>query len=253
MGKILLPVPSYGFDPTEVAIPWKVLSQRNYNVVFATPDGEKASPDNCMLTGERLGIWKSALRARRDAVTACHEMQSDASFCKPVAYSDLEADGYDAIFLPGGHDKRIKDYLESTVLQQTVADFFLTQKPVAAICHGVVVAARSTNPDTGKSVIHNYKTTALLKSQERLAYNMTRLWLHDYYLTYPDLSVEDEVRGVLSDKNNFIRGPQPVLRDSIDHLDRGFVLRDRHYLSARWPGDVYNISLKFAEILDQPR
>lgn len=203
-----------------------------------------------MLTGEGLGIWKSVLRARQDAITACHELGSDASFCAPVKYADLEEEHFDAIFLPGGHDKRIKDFLESPLLQQTVADFFAAQKPVAAICHGVVLVARSTNRETGKSVIYDYKTTALLKSQERLAYNMTRLWMNDYYLTYPEMTVEDEVRTALADGRNFVIGPKPMLRDSIDHLDRGFALRDRNYLSARWPGDVYNISLKFAEMLN---
>lgn len=56
VSKVLIPIPSYGFDPTEVAIPWKLLSQKGNDVVFATPNGKKASPDNCMLTGEKLGI-----------------------------------------------------------------------------------------------------------------------------------------------------------------------------------------------------
>lgn len=202
-----------------------------------------------MLTGDGLGIWKPTLRARQDAVVACREMDGDAAFCNPLKYADLEAGDFDAIYLPGGHDKRVKDFLESPLLQRLVADFFAAEKPVAAICHGVVLAARSKNCVTGRSVIYDYKTTALLKSQERLAYNMTRLWMQDYYLTYPEMTVEDEVRSVLSDGRNFVSGPQPILRDSIDHLGRGFAVRDRNYLSARWPGDVYNISLKFEEML----
>jgi putative intracellular protease/amidase len=202
-----------------------------------------------MLTGDGLGIWGSALRARQDAVDACREMGGDHAFCNPVKYADLQASDFDAIFLPGGHDKKVKDYLESTLLQQTVAEFFAVEKPVAAICHGVVVLARSTNRTTGKSVIYDYKTTALLKSQERLAYNMTRLWMQDYYLTYPEKTVEDEVRAALSNGRNFVAGPKPILRDSLDHLGRGFVVRDRNYVSGRWPGDVYNLSLSFAELL----
>lgn len=250
MSKVLIPVPSYGFDPTEVAIPWKMLSQKDHDVIFATPDGQKASPDNCMLTGDGLGIWKSTLRAREDAVAACCEMDGDVAFCNPLKYTDLKECDFDAIYLPGGHDRRVKDYLESPLLQRLVAEFFSVEKPVAAICHGVVLAARSKNRETGKSVIYDYKTTALLKTQERLAYNMTRLWMQDYYLTYPEMTVEDEVRAALSDGGNFISGPQPILRDSIDHLGRGFVVRDRNYLSARWPGDVYNISLRFEERLN---
>ena len=248
MTRLLIPVPSYGFDPTEVAIPWKILSGEGIDVVFTSPDGGKASTDASMLDGSRLGIWKPLLRARRDAVVAHSELEENDSFCRPLKYAEVWADDFDALFLPGGHDKRVKEYLESEVLQSLVADFFVAGKPVGAICHGVVLAARSTNPGTGKSVLHDYKTTALLKSQEMAAYKMTRLWLKDYYLTYPGLTVEDEVRSVLSDSSNFICGPTPVLRDSHKHLERGFVVSDRNYLSARWPGDVYSISIKMAEL-----
>jgi putative intracellular protease/amidase len=249
MTRLLLPVPSYGFDPTEVAIPWKVFSGRGIEVVFATPDGGQGSADELMLEGKNLGIWKPVLRARQDAVDAYSEMQADDSFRQPVQYVDARVGDFDALFLPGGHDKDVKEFLESAVLQRLVADFFAAEKPLGAICHGVVLAARSINPETRKSVIHDYRTTALLKSQERAAYNLTRLWLRDYYLTYPEMTVEDEVRSVLSDSSNFERGPTPVLRDSPDHLERGFVVQDRNYLSARWPGDAYSIATKMTEML----
>ena len=139
--------------------------------------------------------------------------------------------------------------MESEVLQHLVVDFFVAQKPVGTICHGVVLAARSINSDTEKSVIHNYKTTSLLKSQELLAYNLTRLWLKDYYLTYPEITVEDEVKSVLSDSDNFLKGPTPLFRDNYNHLERGFVVKDRNYLSARWPGDAYNFSLEFIRMV----
>ena len=113
----------------------------------------------------------------------------------------------------------------------------------------MIVAARSTDPKTGKSVIHDFTTTALLKSQELAAYNLTRLWMGDYYLTYPGTTVEDEVKSAMSSHKNFQQGPTPVLRDSISHLDRGFVVTDRNYLSARWPGDVYSLTLELLKML----
>lgn len=249
MTRLLIPIPTYGFDTTEVAIPWKVFSSKGIDVVFATPNGDKATTDSLMLHGKSLGIWKSLLRARQDAVDAYTEMDADDSFCRPLQYTDAHAEDFDALFLPGGHDKGVREYLESEVLQVLVAEFFAAEKLVGAICHGVVLAARSTNPETGKSVIHDYKTTALLKSQELSAYKLTRLWLKDYYLTYPEKTVEDEVRSVLSDSSNFNRGSTPIFRDSPGHLDRGFVVKDRNYLSARWPGDVYSISTAMAELL----
>jgi len=248
--KILIPIPSYGFDPTETAIPWQVFSAAGIEVAFATPSAKKATTDNRMLTGENLGIWKSLLRARSDAVDVHNEMIRTASFCSPLEYDSTRESDFDAIFLPGGHDKAVKEYLESKVLQNLVADFFAARKPIGAICHGVVVAARSTNADTGKSVIYDFKTTALLKSQELAAYNLTRLWLGDYYLTYPGLTVEDEVTSALSDTDNFLVGPKPLFRDSPDHLSRGYVVKDKNYLSARWPGDAYSISLEMVKMLE---
>ncbi len=148
--RILIPIPSYGFDPTEVAIPWKLISEKDFEIVFITPEGKKASADSLMLKGEKLGIWKSVLRARQDAVDAYYEMEKNGSFCNPLKYIDVKEKNFDAILLPGGHDKGVKEYLESEVLQHLVVDFFVAQKPVGAICHGVVLAARSINPDTKK-------------------------------------------------------------------------------------------------------
>lgn len=246
---ILIPLPSYGFDPTEAAIPWKLLIESKHIVQFTTPDGKQAQADELMLSGNKLGIWKQALRARGDAVVAYSQMLESEAFCTPIKYSNAQENDFSAILLPGGHDKRIKPYLESEILQQLVASFFTAKKPVAAICHGVVLAARSSHEQSGKSVLHGYKTTALLKSQEMLAYNLTRLWLKDYYLTYPEISVEDEVRSVLANKQDFQTGPKPIFKDSPDNLSRGFALRDRNYLSARWPGDIYSFSMEFLQIL----
>ena len=249
MKKILIPLPSYGFDPTETAIPWKIISEKGFEIVFTTPDGKKAGTDNIMLTGKELGVWKSLLRARKDAVDAYSEMEKYKSFHEPLKYSEAKETDFDALILPGGHDKGVKEYLESKILQNLVVDFFNSEKPIGAICHGVVLAARSIDPNTNKSVIHNYKTTALLKSQELLAYNMTRFRLKDYYLTYPELTVEDEVKSVLSDTDNFLKGPTPLLRDNFNNLKRGFIIKDRNYVSARWPGDAYSFSLEFLELM----
>ena len=249
--RILIPIPSYGFDPTEAAIPWKLISQKNIEIVFITPDGKKANADTLMLSGEKLGVWKSVLQARQDAIDAYFEMEQSETFCNPLKYNAVKESDFDAILLPGGHDKGVKEYLESKILQQLIVNFFKAKKPVAAVCHGVMLAARSIDSDTGKSVLHNYKTTSLLKSQELLAYNLTRLWLKDYYLTYPEITTEDEVKSSLSNSSNFIKGPTPLLKDNLKNLKRGFTVKDRNYLSARWPGYIYNFSLEFIKMIQE--
>jgi protease I len=247
--RILFPMPTYGGDPSEIAVPWKLLTEQGHEVIFSTPRGEKARADEIMITGKGLGIFKGILRARKDARIAYAEMEKNAAFCKPTKYEDLKEADFDAIFLPGGHDKGVKEYLESKVLQDLIVQFFKSNKPVAGICHGILLIARSIDRATGKSVIANYKTTSLLKTQELAAFNLTRLWLGDYYLTYPEITTQDEVTSFLETKANFVLGSRPIAKDRMDNLKAGFVVRDRNYLSARWPGDLYSLTTEFIDML----
>lgn len=248
---ILIPLPSYGFDPTEVAIPWKLLKEKGLDVVFTTPDGLESKGDELMITGKRLGIWKSLLKARKDATAAYEQMTHSPEFKNPNKYTEIRSEEFAGLILPGGHDKGMKDYLESNELQKIVVSFFTKRKAIGAICHGLVLAARSIDPSTMKSVIYDYKVTALLKSQELTAYNLTRMWLGDYYLTYPNLTVEDEVKSVLSNSVNFLKGKTPTSRDSTEKLSRGYSVRDQNFVSARWPGDVYNFTYAFIKLFDE--
>lgn len=245
-----MPIPSSDFDPTETAIPWKYLTSKGFEIQFATPNGKPSEGDKVMLTGKGLGVWKRVLMARADALLAYSEMTKSKTFNNPKSYQELKPKEYEGIILPGGHAQGMKDYLESNVLQTFVGEFFLTGKPIGAICHGVVLAARSKHPETRKSILFEKKTTALLRSQEMTAYNLTRLWLGNYYLTYPEITVQDEVTSVLIDPKNFLEGPNPIFRDSMENLQRGYSLQDGNYISARWPGDAYTFSTAFGKLLE---
>jgi protease I len=247
--KVLIPLPRYGCDPSEVAIPWLLLKEQQFEITFITPDGHMASADEIMLTGKNLGLLKPVLQARQDAVNAYRQMESSVEFTTPLKYTDVKVDDFDGLLLPGGHDKGVKEYLESEILQKLVVGFFNENKPVAAVCHGVLIPARSIDPKSQKSVIYDYQCTGLLKRQELTAYHLTRLWLNDYYLTYPETTTEDELIAALACQSQFMAGSFPLARDNLQHLSRGFIVKDRNYLSARWPGDIYNFSLKFIDML----
>lgn len=241
---VLIATSSVDFDPTEVAVPWQVLTAAGIEVCFATDTGRAGAADARMLDGNGLGLLKPLLIAQKPARDAYAMMVQDAAFQNPMSYADIVPADFDALLLPGGHAKGIIPYLESDVLQRVIAAFFTCDKPIGAICHGVVAACRALDPETGQSVLHGRKTTALLRRQERLAYRLTRRKLGDYYLTYP-VTVQDEVTGALASPDDFIEGPTPILRDNPSHLGRGFTVRDGNYLSARWPGDTYRFSAEF--------
>lgn len=250
MSRILIPTSTTGFDPTEVAVPWKILRNSGHDIFFATDTGTAGSADPLMLEGQGFGILKPFLIAEKSARQAYAEMLQNPEMQSPIRINDIDPKDFGAILLPGGHAKGMIPYLESTALHQTIAEFFKANKPVGAICHGVVAACRSINRASGKSVLFGRKTTALLNRQELLAWNLTKRKHGDYYRTYP-ITVEDEVRSTLEFATDFNHGPLPILRDSPKKLLRGFTLRDGNYLSARWPGDAYSFAFEFDKMLKE--
>jgi putative intracellular protease/amidase len=283
VARILIPLPARDFDPSEAAVSWQVLSTAGHVVTFATSDGQAASADDLMLSGEGLDFWGEIpllrklplagllLRANRDARDAHAAMIADPNYASPLRWETIDPSAFDGLLLPGGHRARgMRDYLENATLQRCVVGFFEAQKPVAAICHGVLLAARSLSKRTGRSVLHGYKTTALTWALENSAWRLarvTRFWDPNYYRTYlekagePDgyMSVQQEVTRALARPEDFLDVPRTdpevrrktsgLQRDTIDDARPAFVVRDRNYVSARWPGDAHTFAKTFAALL----
>jgi protease I len=151
------------------------------------------------------------------------------------------------VLLTGGHAKDMRGYLESELVQRLVLEFMREDKPVAAICHGVLIPARAIDPETGKSILHGRKTTALPKAQELSAWAMTGLWLGSYYRTYKK-TVEEEVSEALARPEDFEAGSFTALREGPEK-DLGFVVRDGNYVSARYYVDAYKFAETFLSML----
>jgi len=272
LARILIPLPALDFDPSEAAVSWRVLTGRGHEVRFATPDGAPAAADDIMLTGKGLGLAGPLLRANADARAAHAAMLADPAYGAPLRWDQASLADIDGLLLPGGHRARgMRPYLESEVLQTLVVQAFAASLPVAAICHGVLLAARSRDPATGRSVLHGRRTTALTWALERSADRIARLVRRQdpgYYRTYPDppgepegfMSVQAEVTRALARPEDFLDvpadSPQRRRQTSGTHRDTAadprpaFVVRDGSYVSARWPGDAHAFAATFAEVLE---
>jgi putative intracellular protease/amidase len=283
MARVLVLLPARDFDPSEAAVSWRVLVNAGHAVSFATPDGGSALADEMMLTGRGLDPWGAIpllrnlpligllMRANRDARKAYAGMITDPNYIAPQRWDAVDPTAYDALLLPGGHRARgMRQYLESDILQSIVISFFEEEKPVAAICHGVLLAARSISKRTGRSVLWGYQTTALTWAFENSAWSVariTRFWDPNYYRTYLEqdgqpkgfMSVQQEVtralarpedfRDVPRTDPNYRRKTSGLERDSMDNETPAFVVRDRNYVSARWPGDAHTFAKTFAGML----
>ncbi|MFN3198192.1 MAG: type 1 glutamine amidotransferase domain-containing protein [Bradymonadia bacterium] len=247
MRRVICPLPDRDFDVTEVSVPWRLLTDAGIEVVFATESGETPAADPLLLSGVIFG----QLGADPEPKQFYEQMSTDERFTSPLAWSTLSSfDDFDGLLLPGGHAQGMRQYLASEQLQRHVASFWRTEKPVAAICHGVLVLARSVDPESGRSILHGARTTCLPKYMERSAYWLTAWKLGRYYRTYPAY-VQDEVKEALEDaKAQFVRGPIHLMaRGSRTDHRAAFVVEDGRYVSGRWPGDAYLLAERFIERL----
>ena len=241
-----MPLPDNDFDVTEVAVPWHILTAAGHRVTFATERaGTRPAADPRLLTGvllRRLGAAAEAQRFYRQLTT-------DDEFLHAISWADIVPADYGGLILPGGHAPGMRQYLSALVLQEKAAPFWALGRPVGAICHGTLVLARTLDPGTGRSVLADRRTTCLPKYMERGAYLLTAWRLGRYYRTYPAY-VQDEVTAALADPAQFERGPRVLAaRGTAGDDSAAFVVEDRNYLSARWPGDAYLFGRRFLAML----
>lgn len=239
--KILIPLPQTDFDPTEVAVPWRALTDAGHEVLFATETGREAACDAVTLTGQGLPLVARSLAAKPANRILYEEMAASEAFRAPLDWSSVNTKDFDAFHFSGGHAPGMKPYLESKTVQQIARHAFAAAKPVSAICHGVIPLARA-------GVLAGRRTTALTAFQERVAIALTRSHLGDHYRTYP-VTVEAEVREALGVSGMFETGPLLPRYATMDRPDIGFVVRDGNYLSARWPGDAWTLATALVALL----
>lgn len=245
MATILMPLPDEGFDVTEVAVPWRLLTDAGHEVVVATEHGRAPNADPLLITGVVFG----QLGAEPEPIAFYREFERASSRVARLRWTDIDVADFDGLILAGGHAPKMRQYLGSTDLADHVARFWALDRPVGAICHGVLVLARARAAD-GRSPLADARTTTLSKYMERSAFFATAWRRGRYYRTYPAY-VEDEVRAALVDPaRQFERGPRELRRrgTAIDDSP-AFVVEDGRYVSARWPGDAYLFAKRFAALL----
>ncbi|TVY91709.1 Uncharacterized protein LAWI1_G002425 [Lachnellula willkommii] len=244
--RVLIPMSDYGHDPTgainsKTAVPYAAFKKAGFDAEFATENGQAPECDKKMLKG----ITQKLLGASKDAVNAYKELCTSPSFQHPLSWTsaDFSLQSYNLVFLPGGHEKGVRQLIDSPAMHEHLAAYFpATRKPsakaVAAVCHGVMVLSETQGAD-GKSVMHECVTTALPSRFEQVAFWGTRAFLGDYYKTYGAGSenVEELVRKRLDD-------PDKQYKNSLGMSP--FVVQDEkyNYISARFPADAQLLAEK---------
>lgn len=144
-----------GFWLEEFAAPYYVFKDAGAEIVLASPKGGQPP----------LDPTSDAQDAQTEATT---RFKSDDAAQKELAQtavlSKVSADGFDAIFYPGGHGPLwdLAEDADSTALIET---FATSDRPIGAVCHAPAVFKHPKGPD-GKSLVAGRKVTGFTNSEE---------------------------------------------------------------------------------------
>jgi len=167
-------------------------------------------------------------------------MTADSNFRRPITYGQIDPAIYDAVHLPGGHSRGMRQYLESKQLQRKIVEFHYAGKVIGAICHGTLVLARARDQATGKSLLHGRTVTTLIKPIETFAFMRTFYRVGRRYRTYWKYT-EDEVREAVGSQGHVEHG---------DSWGKPLVVIDGLLVTARYPADVVRYSERFLQLAE---
>src|SRR5678815_1958842 len=96
MARVLMPLPDRDFDTTEVAVPWRLLTDAGHNVVFATERGGAAPATDPLLL---KGVVFKMLGAAREPKRFYAQLLEDPAYNAPLAWDDLDVETFDGLIL----------------------------------------------------------------------------------------------------------------------------------------------------------
>ncbi|WP_194897717.1 type 1 glutamine amidotransferase domain-containing protein [Catenulispora pinisilvae] len=148
-----------GFWAEELLVPYHAFTQAGFDVKFTTPAGLVPQPDPRSLTAQ-------------DGADLDHI----PDLRTPLVLDDVEAGGYEAVFIPGGHAP-MEDLATDRMAGQLITQALAAGKPVGAVCHGAA-ALLAARRDDGTPTVAGYRVTGFTDEEERqggLADNMRYL------------------------------------------------------------------------------
>ena len=144
-----------GFWLEEFAAPYYVFKDAGADITLASPKGgqppiDPKSDDEDAQTDDTRR-FKDDPEARKQLATT-------------LKLSDLSADGFDAIFYPGGHGP-LWDLAEDPDSKHLIEAFSATDRPIGAVCHAPAVFRHTLGKD-GKPLVSSCRVTGFTNTEE---------------------------------------------------------------------------------------
>jgi putative intracellular protease/amidase len=147
-----------GFWLEEFAAPYYVFKDAGAEITLASPKGGQPP----------LDPTSDADDAQTDATKRFKaDKAAQAALADTAVLSGLSADGFDAIFYPGGHGP-LWDLAEDTDSAALIEAFAKADRPIGAVCHAPAVFRHPKGAD-GKPLVSGRKVTGFTNTEEEAA------------------------------------------------------------------------------------
>jgi putative intracellular protease/amidase len=149
-----------GFWWAELTHPYYRFLEAGYEVELYSPRGGRCEAD-AMSDPDDVSKWQA-----EDVITRGYK--HDPEFVELVENTgkvdDLDVDRYDALLVAGGQSPMFT-FEQAKNLHAKFAEFYLTGKPTAAVCHGVAVLRYATLPG-GEPLVRGKTVTGFANIEE---------------------------------------------------------------------------------------
>lgn len=143
-----------GFWLEEFAAPYYVFKDAGVEITLASPKGGQPPIDP---KSDDPGNQTEAMARFKEDAAAKKELANTTKL------ADVKADGFDAVFYPGGHGP-MWDLVNDRNSIALIEDFYNVGKPVAAVCHGPAVLQKVTYQ--GQPIVKGKRVTGFTNSEE---------------------------------------------------------------------------------------
>ncbi|MGB5076335.1 MAG: type 1 glutamine amidotransferase domain-containing protein [Sphingorhabdus sp.] len=144
-----------GFWLEEFAAPYYVFKDAGARLTLASPTGGKPPLDPSSDTDDAQTDATKRFKADKGA---------QDQLANTAVLSTISADGFDAIFYPGGHGP-LWDLAESKDSRQLIEAFASSGRPVGAVCHAPGVFKHVTGAD-GNPIVSGKTVTGFTNTEE---------------------------------------------------------------------------------------
>ncbi|MFF8990486.1 type 1 glutamine amidotransferase domain-containing protein [Streptomyces sp. NPDC014983] len=149
-----------GFWAEEAVAPYEVFTAAGHEITVATPGGVVPVVDRASLAPETNGGQEGAERVAK-------ALESLSELRRPVKLEEVDPDGYDAVFYPGGHGP-MEDLAVNADSAAVLTRTLESGRPLGVVCHAPA-ALLATAGEDGTSPFAGYRLTGFSNEEERQA------------------------------------------------------------------------------------